>query len=460
MFWSYVSYFLNFGANIIVLPAVLKFLSDAELGLWYVFITVSTMIQLLDFGFSPSIQRNVTYVWRGAPRLCREGFSDIRSDFATYSPLLMHKIVLVSNRIYLTLCSAMLLLMLSVGSGYVIYVARGMRWQEYLPAWIVYACGNVGCIYWGRWVTYLGAVGQVAASQKVIIAIKSLYILLAMLGLWAGWGLMAVASAFVISTLLPRVFAQWLFQRIAFPGGRPRIRLHRRELSLFWHILWFNAKRHGIAALAGIIAAHSLMLICSWFFGLEECAKYGLSLQLLTVAASTGSVIFTAYFPAFNAARVSGEHERLRDMFSLTMTVAWGIMLAGSTVIVLGGRWCLDIFGIGKQLLPRWTLILLALNIILERNMSLCCGMITTGNRIPFAGATLAAAGVSVVALLGLAMAGCRDFMWMIATVLLVQGAYNYWRWPYEVCRELGLNPLSILRRGCSYILRLNYGRP
>ena len=70
--WSYLGVIFRFGANLIVLPLVLKFLTDEELGLWYVFGSIGALVDLLNFGFAPSIARNISYVWCGATNLKKE----------------------------------------------------------------------------------------------------------------------------------------------------------------------------------------------------------------------------------------------------------------------------------------------------------------------------------------------------------------------------------------------------
>jgi O-antigen/teichoic acid export membrane protein len=57
--WNYAGSILNLGMNVIILPFVLRILSTEELGLWYVFGSISALVSLLDFGFSPSIMRNI-----------------------------------------------------------------------------------------------------------------------------------------------------------------------------------------------------------------------------------------------------------------------------------------------------------------------------------------------------------------------------------------------------------------
>ena len=51
--WSYIGNFFRVAANIILLPVVLKMLTDDELGIWYVFGSVSQIVILLDLDSLP-----------------------------------------------------------------------------------------------------------------------------------------------------------------------------------------------------------------------------------------------------------------------------------------------------------------------------------------------------------------------------------------------------------------------
>lgn len=452
VYWSYLGYFLNFSVNLIVLPAILKFLTEKQLGLWYVFITISNMVQLLDFGFSPVIQRNITYVWNGVSKIRQEGLYHSSVGNKYYNVNLMGKVLLVSNRIYFLLSSIILFLLATVGTIYVSKISRGLPQLECLGAWLIYAFGTFSSVYWGRWIGYLSAIGFVARAQKVQIVTKLLYIVFIFVGLSLGGGLLVVALSFVLSNVIPQLFVRHYFLKIVFDGRSCDSIITPRKFVYFWRIIWFNAKKYGWATLAGVISSQSLMLICSYFWGLETCGEYGLSLQLLTVAATIGSVMFHAYFPALNAAQAANRKNDLRNIFSMTITAALIIMFLGCSAIVLLGDWVLVTVGISKQLLPSGTLILLAINLILERNTQLCCGMISTGNRVPFAHAALISSIIVLIMSLGLAMSGVRHFSALIITAILVQGCYNYWRWPYEVCRQLRMNPMAILFRGSSLL--------
>ena len=67
--WSYVGTFLRFGSSLLVLPFILKTIPSEQLGIWYIFQTLNSLVALLDFGFSGTVVRNVAYSWAGVADL-------------------------------------------------------------------------------------------------------------------------------------------------------------------------------------------------------------------------------------------------------------------------------------------------------------------------------------------------------------------------------------------------------
>ena len=71
--WGYIAQFFNIGAGILLLPVILKLLPADILGVWYIFLTISSLVQMIDFGFQPTFTRNVAYVFSGAVKLQAKG---------------------------------------------------------------------------------------------------------------------------------------------------------------------------------------------------------------------------------------------------------------------------------------------------------------------------------------------------------------------------------------------------
>ena len=81
--WNYIAQFFSLASGLITLPLILKMLTVEEIALNYIFLTVSSLVLLFDFGFSPQFSRNVSYVYGGAQTLKKEGIEDASSAEVT-----------------------------------------------------------------------------------------------------------------------------------------------------------------------------------------------------------------------------------------------------------------------------------------------------------------------------------------------------------------------------------------
>ena len=75
--WNLIATTLRVASGIIVLPLVLYFLPQEDLALWTIFLSFGAMVVLLDFGFSQTFSRNITYIFSGARELKAKGYIDI-----------------------------------------------------------------------------------------------------------------------------------------------------------------------------------------------------------------------------------------------------------------------------------------------------------------------------------------------------------------------------------------------
>src|SRR6516162_6704037 len=73
VFWSWIFNFIRLAYGIILLPLVLHKLSTADLGMYYVLLSLAALAQLVDFGFGETIGRFITYAMGGAREIKAQG---------------------------------------------------------------------------------------------------------------------------------------------------------------------------------------------------------------------------------------------------------------------------------------------------------------------------------------------------------------------------------------------------
>src|SRR5260221_4188072 len=71
--YAVVGTVVRVGANLILIPLVLLYLSKKEQALWWVFLALGNFANLADFGFGQVISRGYSYLWAGAEDFDAEG---------------------------------------------------------------------------------------------------------------------------------------------------------------------------------------------------------------------------------------------------------------------------------------------------------------------------------------------------------------------------------------------------
>jgi O-antigen/teichoic acid export membrane protein len=439
--WSYAGYFSQAASNIILLPFILKFLQPVELGLWYTFVSVGTLVNLLDFGFLPTIMRNVSYCWSGAAELQPKGIANIsHTDEPNY--ILLKKVIKVSKKIYLFIALLALLVLATLGTIYILKISSSIKGKTVLAAWGFY-CGAIFLnLYYSYWNPCLRGIGAIKESQKAMIISRTSQILSTVAGLYLHLGLIAVTFSSLLSGIILREVSRRYFIRF---NGLGKILdgitsgHSQKEFNKLFKTVWYNAWRFGLVSLGAFMITQSNTLICSYFFGLENTSKYGLSLQVFGVIGAFASVVLNSSLPMLNETSLLGDKDKAKKIISVAMCTSWISYLVAATVVVLWGPALLKILGAKASMLDIKVLILMAVYLFLEFNHSMFANIISTHNQIPFTKAAIIS-GVAIVAI-SLSMASFTNFgiTGLLLTQSVVQLSYNNWKWPWSVKKEYGL---------------------
>ena len=212
--WGYIAQFFNIGAGILLLPVILKLLPADILGVWYIFLTISSLVQMIDFGFQPTFTRNVAYVFSGAVKLQAKGLDKGQTHLDHPNYPLLKNMISVMKRFYGGISLLVIFLLLTAGSWYIDdrtnHIAAN---EEIMISWFIYTTSTVLNLYYSYYNALLVGRGLVKENNQLIIITRSTYLVLAALGLIAGYGLIAVATANFLSIIINRLVAIHFFYR-------------------------------------------------------------------------------------------------------------------------------------------------------------------------------------------------------------------------------------------------------
>lgn len=445
--WSYVGQFFNIAAGFLTLPLILHMLSTEEIAMNYLMLSVSTLVALMDFGFTPQINRLVSYVYSGATALSKEGYRVEHSDEVCYS--LLFKLIKVTKKIFNRISLIALLLLLTFGTWYMYSVTEGFtNVDNSLLIWAVFSFSTYFTIYYKYYDALLVGRGFIKESKKTVLYSKVFNIVLVFVLLLCGIGLLGVCIANLLSPFLGRAMAHYYFYDKDTKEQLSGVKVEQKEEKEIFDAIWYNAKKTGINFIGTYCTRQFGMFISGLFLSAQVIASYGLMMQLVSILSTISSTMLNTYLPKIISFRISGDRENTIKTFSFTIVVYQLLFIIGAITIVLLGPWALCLIRSNASL-PAMSILLLFIIInFLEEHHSNFAIFITTGNIIPFVPAALIS---GVLICLG-------DYLMLMFTdlglfgIVFVQGiiqlAYNNWRWPKWVFNEYQISLFKFQKIG------------
>lgn len=434
--WSYAATIFKVGAGVFLFPIILHKLPVEVVGIWNIFLTISSLVMLLDFGFRPSFARNVSYILSGAQVLQVEGVEQVDKD-APINYSLLKSTLEAMRYFYKRMALVLFVLWSSLGTWYFYSILQkyGGDHTDALIAWVLligFNCYNLYTLYYDA--LLLGK-GYVKRSQQITIIGQVLYLGLAIAFIYAGWGLTAIVASELISILVRRI----CMHRVFFtPSMKEHLaQAQESDSKTVLRIISPNAIKIGLTQLGGFCVNRSAILMGAAFLSLEQVACYGITFQVLYVLSQCGLVLYTTYMPKLAAARSEKNVMALRRYYGYCVLILVGVYVVGGVSWIALGDWALKIIGSQTSFVPIEMLVVMLGISLLEKNHSLAAGFIAADNKIPFFIPSLVSGAATIVLMylfLGI-------FHWGLWGVILAPGiaqlAYQNWKWPSVVITEL-----------------------
>jgi len=447
--WGYLGTVMNLGANIILLPFVLKFLSSDELGLWYIFLSMGSIVTLFNFGFTPTLARNVAYSWSGAQKLSKEDVIKNQSINEPNLPL-MKTVIKTCKIIYLFIALMALIVLITGGTAYISYITRELLGKKHFVAWGIYCVAVFINLYYAYFTSFLKGVGAISENSKAIIIAKFIQITISFLLLLLGFGILAVAIAYLLSGFVYGVVSKRFFFRYENIGNLLRhttVFVGVAEIKNTFVIIWHNAWRDGLVAFSIYLMTQANILLCSLFLSLSETGIYALSLQLVQIISSISTSLYGTYQPVLQEAYLNRDRKKSKQIMSIAIIVFSFLFWIGCLTLITIGIPVINWIKPGIEI-NKAVLLFISLYIFLYQHHSLYASFISNTNRIPYVRAYLVS-GLATICLSVVLLKMTSLGIWgLILSQTIVQISYNNWKWPLVVMKDLRTNPIAMLKIG------------
>ncbi len=449
--WGYVAQGCNIGANILVLPAIFKFLASDTLGIWYVFVNLGMFSTLIGVVFQSAFSRNISYAFGGATSLLKDGVDEDARVLPDANYPLIKSLLYAMNRFYIYVSVGMGLILVSIGSLYIYYLTKDFSDQQaILYSWILYVASVVFSFYCINFYSILQGRGYIKEHNQLLIINRMIYMLLTYILLFSGYGI----SGVVIANCISAVVNFFTGRLMTYKNGLKEI-LKNTEMSTvdMMAVVWRNTYRQGLANLAMYISTKGGLFYASLFIPLATIAKYGLSLQVVNVLTTVSLLYFSSYLPYVSQSWITHNYTNIRRIYTKSLVLMLILYISGCISVLFLGDWGLRLIGSGTTLLPTVPLLLLFVVYLLDSNQALAISLISSSNKVPY----MPAAIISAIAIFLLMPIMINVFDLGISGVILsiglVQLCYQNWKWVLEVSKRIRLNYRQQLLLGTRYWL-------
>jgi len=450
--WNYVGTVISMASGFVLLPLLLAYLTDEELGLWYVYIAIANLAQLFEFGFNPTFARNIVYVVSGARRLSAKG-CDTASVEAGIDWHLLNVVIRACRLIYAGIAVITLILMATAGSVYVAYVASGMDAVSLWVSWALFVVAIVTNLYFLFAITVLRGYGDIAGENKVKTFAKLVQLALSAALLILGYGIVGAAIGYLANSFLMRLLAlirirshREIEEGRRSDAGRISIGEVRSTVGTVGALAW----RDGVVQLAAYASTQAMTILSSLFLGLADSGTYSMLLQFGTALYNLANVYPKSFYPSMQAAFVEGDRGRQRIIVSSGLVAFWGLFTFGAVGVCSVILPLLPVFK--PTFVVDYGLFLgICAYLALWDHHSVCCNYIISMNEIPYMVGYLVASALGVAFVWAL----CGELGLGAWGIVLGQAAsqliYNNWRWPMYLCSRLGIGYSALMRQGAAF---------
>lgn len=438
--WSYASAIFMVGAGVILMPFILHKMSAETVYLWTLFQSINALVLLLDFGFRPSFARNISYIFSGVKQLKEEGVERVNASEADVDYSLLRSSLSAMRTFYRWMALAVLALLATAGTGYFLYILQKYSGNhpDAVAAWVLLILINCYNLYTFYYDALLTGKGYIKRSQQIAILGQSIYMGAAIGLIYAGFGLSAIVGAQLISTLIRRILTYRVFftrelkaklsEAESGNGQSPKEVL--RAISP-------NAIKIGLTGLGGFLVTKSAILLGGLYIPLATMACYGITVQVMDILIRCSEVFYWSYSPKLAQCRTEGNLTQLRHYYLYSIGSLVVVFILGGICWILLGDWALDLIGSDTRFVSVPMLIAMLIINLLEHNHSVSAGFIMADNKIPFFIPSLVS-GAATILLLWLFLGPLQWGVWgLILAPGIAQLAYQNWKWPSVVIREL-----------------------
>lgn len=423
----------------VLVPFIITFISVRELdsinsGYWLLFLSASAFLPLLDFGVSPSIIRNISYVMSGANRLVKTGCEDIGTNGGINFNLL-GQLVFDIKKLYKKIGCYGGFTILFFGGIYFYKIADENHLKDTLIAWLCFSAGLFFSLYYLYCNPLLIGFEKIIEANVANIISKLVWLFFTVFFIIFDKSnlLIKLSLSFTLSVFAYRFSLMFFLIKIDAYKKVANLKSDESVLEIILH----NAVKLGVVGLGSFLISRVSVFITGVYFPISIAGEYALSLQVVFAIMAIAQVALAIRIPKISRLRAEKNISSLKEEVKVAFLSAGGMFLIGMIFFISFNQSFINLIHSNTKFLNSGLLFFITLIYFLELMHSVSATIITTGNNVPF----VVPAILSGFAVLLLTFAVLEFTKLDVLGVLLVQGlvqlSYNNWKWPLVLYREL-----------------------
>ncbi|CRG49453.1 MULTISPECIES: O-unit flippase-like protein [Yersinia pseudotuberculosis complex] len=427
---------LNQGCNIFI-PFVIMFMSYKYLPLemasvWVIFLSMISLITLFDFGLSPAIVRNVSYVISGAQNLVKRGIDDIIIKDVISYPLLS-RLLFDIKRIYLYLSLIAFFIIVIGGLWYFYYISPLDMKTEVAYSWLLFSSALIINLIYLYYIPVLTGLGEIESSYKANVLGRIIWFFLSLLVFIFSPSILLLSLSFVFSVFTNRYLCYFFYIRNSHVKAINKTEMEKKSTVPF---IGHNAAKLGVVSLGSFLINRSTTLIVGIVCPIVTAGQFVLSMQVFFALMAISNILLSIKMPEISQAVAKREYYTVKQLIYKVFMFSSSIYSLGFIIFLFLVEYLFPAIGVELSFLPLDYLLILGLIYFLEMNHSICAAIITSKNNVPFVFASLFSGGMIIMLSIILSVHFKYGVTGLIFSQGFVQLMYNNWKWPTFVYNE------------------------
>ena len=437
LLWNYAATSMRIVSGIVVLPIALRMLPSEEMGIWSIFISLMTITSLLDFGFSNSFSRNITYVYSGVKELKTKGYAVAETAKIDYGLL---KTLLLAMKRYYGIAALVFLIIFLAGSPFYISSVLQQYSGDNQAIWIAWYIFG-GILAYELYTYYYNAIltgrGLIKRNMQIIVLSQSIRIVATLAFLFAGLGIISLVLGLLISDVINRILAYHVFY-----DKETKNNLATATITRVWDTIKTlapNSLKVGFTSLSYFLRNQSFILIAPFYLSLSQIAEYGISRQLIALISTLGLTWYYTFYSKTAQYQVREDIAGVKRLYIKGILNLIFLFVVGGSVLLLFGSDAMLFIKSKTPLLCNEYLFLMLLFLFLEGRQGIANGTLIAKNKVPFFKADIISGVCSVFLLLLMLNFTQLGVLSLILATGLVLFAYLNWKIPATLAKEIQL---------------------